>query len=204
GLIRLSDLEDDYYHYDEMQHALIGERTSKVYRIGDEVRVRVARVSVAERTVDFELVETRRRERSVSLVDARPKRKKGKEGRSGAGGNGRNGRSGERSKGGGHAGGNARDGFGANGTAGASLAISSSEASVKSPAAAAFFTVWTGTGAAVGTGRKGKSGKRAKTEMNGNGGKSGKSVNGGSKQDGKRKSGKSGKSGKSRKSAVKR
>ena len=37
--------------------ALIGERTSKIYRIGDEVRVRVARVNMDEHTIDFELVE---------------------------------------------------------------------------------------------------------------------------------------------------
>jgi len=83
GLIRISDLEDDYYHYDELQHALIGERTSKVYRIGDEVKVRVARVSVAERTVDFELVEKRRRQRPVSLVGEKPARKRGRSGRNG-------------------------------------------------------------------------------------------------------------------------
>lgn len=68
GLIRLSDLHDDYYHYHELQHALIGERTSKVYRIGDEVKVRVARVNMAEYTVDFELVETKPRAKQVSLV----------------------------------------------------------------------------------------------------------------------------------------
>lgn len=80
GLIRLSDLQDDYYHYHELQHALIGERTSKVYRIGDEVKVRVVRVSVPERTIDFELVETRQRKKTVSLVDDKPakKKKKGK------------------------------------------------------------------------------------------------------------------------------
>lgn len=80
GLIRLSDLQDDYYHYHELQHALIGERTSKVYRIGDEVKVRVVRVSVPERTIDFELVETRQRKKTVSLVGDKPakKKKKGK------------------------------------------------------------------------------------------------------------------------------
>ena len=36
GLIRLSDLTDDYYHFHEQHMVLIGERTSKVYRIGDE------------------------------------------------------------------------------------------------------------------------------------------------------------------------
>ena len=38
GLIRLSDLTDDYYHFHEQHMLLIGERTSKAYRIGDELR----------------------------------------------------------------------------------------------------------------------------------------------------------------------
>ena len=65
GLIRLSDLTDDYYHYHEMQHALIGERTSKVYRIGDEVKVRVARVNVEDHTIDFEMVDMKPRAKKL-------------------------------------------------------------------------------------------------------------------------------------------
>lgn len=70
GLVRLSDLTDDYYHYHDAQHALIGERTSRVYRLGDEVKVRVARVNKDERTIDFELVNMKPRPQKVSLVDA--------------------------------------------------------------------------------------------------------------------------------------
>jgi len=62
GLIRLSDLTDDYYHYHEMQHVLIGERTSKIYRIGDEVRIRVTRVNMDEHTIDFEMVDMKPRQ----------------------------------------------------------------------------------------------------------------------------------------------
>ena len=69
GLIRLSDLTDDYYHYHEMQHALIGERTSKMYRVGDEVRVRVIRVNMDERTIDFEMVGMKPRRQKISIVD---------------------------------------------------------------------------------------------------------------------------------------
>ncbi|MCG1026909.1 ribonuclease R [Virgibacillus halodenitrificans] len=57
GLIHVSYLTDDYYHYDERRHAMIGERTAKVYRIGDEVKVKVAAVNTDERTIDFELVQ---------------------------------------------------------------------------------------------------------------------------------------------------
>ncbi|WP_281890535.1 ribonuclease R [Paenibacillus sp. YYML68] len=93
GLIRLSDLHDDYYHFHEAQHALIGERTSRIYRLGDEVKVRVARVSMDEKTIDFEMMDTRPRGQKVSLVDALKAVRKGKRGGSGSGG-GREGRSG--------------------------------------------------------------------------------------------------------------
>ncbi|WP_106769329.1 ribonuclease R, partial [Paenibacillus faecalis] len=52
GLIRLGGLTDDYYHFDEQHMVLIGERTSKVFRIGDEVKVRVANVNMDEYTID--------------------------------------------------------------------------------------------------------------------------------------------------------
>ncbi|MFD2114942.1 ribonuclease R [Paenibacillus yanchengensis] len=55
GLIRLSDLTDDYYNFHEQHMILVGERTSQIYRIGDELAVRVARVDMNEHTIDFEL-----------------------------------------------------------------------------------------------------------------------------------------------------
>lgn len=61
GLIRLSALTDDYYHFDEGHMALIGERTSKVFRIGDEVKIRVAKVNMDDHTIDFELVDMKPR-----------------------------------------------------------------------------------------------------------------------------------------------
>ncbi|MBW7458875.1 ribonuclease R, partial [Paenibacillus sepulcri] len=59
GLIRLSNLNDDYYHFHEQHMLLIGERTSKMYRIGDELRVRVDAVSMIEHTIDFAIVESK-------------------------------------------------------------------------------------------------------------------------------------------------
>ncbi|WNS47035.1 ribonuclease R [Paenibacillus sp. MMS20-IR301] len=61
GLIRLSALTDDYYHFDEAHMALIGGRTSKVFRIGDEVKIRVAKVNMDDHTIDFELVDMKPR-----------------------------------------------------------------------------------------------------------------------------------------------
>lgn len=56
GLIRLSDLEDDYYIYDQQQLTLTGERTKKVFRIGDALTIRVEGVNLAQREIDFALV----------------------------------------------------------------------------------------------------------------------------------------------------
>ncbi|MEK3718959.1 ribonuclease R [Paenibacillus sp. FSL H8-0034] len=96
GLIRLSDMHDDYYHYHEAQLALIGERTSKVYRLGDEVKVRVARVSTEEHTIDFEMVDMQPRQKKIGLIDAlkavrRGDKRGGRRGEAGSGAGGRGG-----------------------------------------------------------------------------------------------------------------
>jgi ribonuclease R len=56
GLVRLTSLYDDYYQYHENQYSLIGERTHRTFRIGDEVKVRVDRVDVERRHIDFGMV----------------------------------------------------------------------------------------------------------------------------------------------------
>ncbi|WP_110928523.1 ribonuclease R [Bacillus massiliglaciei] len=56
GLVHVSYMTDDYYRYDERQLAMIGERTGKVFRIGDEISVRVSNVNKDERAVDFEII----------------------------------------------------------------------------------------------------------------------------------------------------
>jgi ribonuclease R len=56
GLIRVRDMEDDYYTYDEKHYALIGRRTKKRYRLGDKVRIQVVRVNPEDRQIDFILV----------------------------------------------------------------------------------------------------------------------------------------------------
>ena len=56
GLIRLSSLTDDYYHYDRESQQILGERRKKRFRIGDSLRVTVAKVNVMEGEVNFALV----------------------------------------------------------------------------------------------------------------------------------------------------
>lgn len=56
GLVRVTSLHDDYYHYHEDKYCLVGERTNKRFRIGDPVKVKVERVDVERRHIDFGLV----------------------------------------------------------------------------------------------------------------------------------------------------
>ncbi|MGZ4998405.1 MAG: ribonuclease R [Methylobacter sp.] len=55
GLVHISNLAQDYFHFDATSHQLRGERTGVNYRLGDSVIVRVARVDLDEKKIDFEL-----------------------------------------------------------------------------------------------------------------------------------------------------
>ena len=57
GLIKLSDLKGDYYKFHQEHMMLIGERTGKVFRIGQAVRIEVEHVDVEEREIDFKLID---------------------------------------------------------------------------------------------------------------------------------------------------
>lgn len=56
GLVHITGLGNDYFHFDAAQHRLTGDRTRVTYRLGDTVRVRVARVDLDEARIDFDLV----------------------------------------------------------------------------------------------------------------------------------------------------
>ncbi len=55
GLVHISSLPHDYYRFDAAQHRLVGERTRKIFGLGDELLVRVVRVDLDNRKIDFEL-----------------------------------------------------------------------------------------------------------------------------------------------------
>ncbi|MBC7964161.1 MAG: RNB domain-containing ribonuclease, partial [Steroidobacteraceae bacterium] len=57
GLVHISTLADDLYNFVEKQHSLIGQRSRRVFRIGDQARVKVASVSPATRRIEFVLAE---------------------------------------------------------------------------------------------------------------------------------------------------
>ncbi len=57
GLVPIRDLEDDYYEFDEKNYCLTGRRKHRVYRLGDSIRIQVARANLERKQLDFALVE---------------------------------------------------------------------------------------------------------------------------------------------------
>ncbi|MDF2870277.1 MAG: ribonuclease [Anaerocolumna sp.] len=57
GLVRVTDMEDDYYIYDEERYTMTGEHTKKSYKLGQKVKVRVTATDKLQKVIDFELVE---------------------------------------------------------------------------------------------------------------------------------------------------
>lgn len=57
GMIRVSEMKDDYYIYDEEHYQMVGEHTKKVYKLGQKVTVEVVNADKIQRTIDFALVE---------------------------------------------------------------------------------------------------------------------------------------------------
>ena len=57
GLVHITALGNDYYHFDAAKHRLVGDRTRRTFRLGDRVRVRVVRVDLDEAKLDFELID---------------------------------------------------------------------------------------------------------------------------------------------------
>ncbi len=58
GLLHVSSLPRDYYHYDSTRHCLHGERHGRNFRLAEPIRVRVAQVAIDSKRIDFELLET--------------------------------------------------------------------------------------------------------------------------------------------------
>lgn len=56
GMIRLRDISDDFYTLDEKNYCIIGQRKKKIYQLGDEVSIRVKRVDLSKRQIDFTLI----------------------------------------------------------------------------------------------------------------------------------------------------
>ena len=57
GMVKVSEIKGDYFTYDEKSHSLVGDRTKKIYQLGDPVRVIVKKVDLIKRQLDFILEE---------------------------------------------------------------------------------------------------------------------------------------------------
>jgi ribonuclease R len=58
GLVHITQLPNDYYHFDPVRHLLAGERRGLKFRLGDAVRVQVLRASLEDRKIDFKLAQS--------------------------------------------------------------------------------------------------------------------------------------------------
>ena len=57
GLVKLRDLDDDYYIHDEKKYAIVGKRTKKQYRLGDKIQVKLVRVDEERSELDFTILD---------------------------------------------------------------------------------------------------------------------------------------------------
>jgi ribonuclease R len=73
GLVHVTALDHDYFHFDPVGHRLTGERTGRVYRLGDPIRVQIAAVHLEDRQIDLALVDK---------IRERPEKKSGGRSRS--------------------------------------------------------------------------------------------------------------------------
>ena len=84
GLIHVTTMADDYYRYRETQHALFGENSKKLYRLGDRVRVQIIKVDMERRQIDLgledvlEKLRQDERHRGPMRTSARPKKEQRK------------------------------------------------------------------------------------------------------------------------------
>ncbi|HUP88196.1 MAG TPA: ribonuclease R, partial [Longimicrobiales bacterium] len=95
GMVHVSALEDDYYRFREERYEIVGEHTGRRFRLGDRVKVQVARVNREERKIDFVVLES-----EGSKMGSRSKGVRKKGGGSGGGGGGGRGKKPKGGKGG--------------------------------------------------------------------------------------------------------
>ena len=84
GLIHVNSLQDDYYHYDDKTHSLVGRRQGNSYRLGDVIEVEISHVDVDRRELDFRMVRLLKKSPSPP-ARSKPEKsyRKSKEGRAG-------------------------------------------------------------------------------------------------------------------------
>jgi len=77
GFIHVTTLEDDYYRFERASHSLTG-RSGRRYRLGDFVRVRVVRVDIDRRELDFRIVRRKKQPERAAKPGRMERKKKGR------------------------------------------------------------------------------------------------------------------------------
>ena len=72
GLLHVTELGNDYFHYDKAHHEMVGERTHVKYRLGDRVTIKVARVDLETTKIDFSLVNKLASAEATSQTNKKP------------------------------------------------------------------------------------------------------------------------------------
>ncbi|WP_347987830.1 ribonuclease R [Methylomonas sp. AM2-LC] len=78
GLVHIASLHQDYFNFDATSHQLFGERTGVRYRLGDTVRVKVVRVNLDDKKIDFELLQAAKKTTKSKIVEKKPDKAVGK------------------------------------------------------------------------------------------------------------------------------
>jgi ribonuclease R len=78
GLVHIASLHNDYFNFDATSHQLYGERTGVRYRLGDAVRVKVVRVNLDDKKIDFELLQAAKKTAKSKSVEKKPEKLPGK------------------------------------------------------------------------------------------------------------------------------
>lgn len=67
GLVSMRELADDFYEYDDENYRIVGRHTGRIFQLGDEVKVEIARVNLAKRQLDLILAENEDEADNLSL-----------------------------------------------------------------------------------------------------------------------------------------
>ena len=68
GMIRLRDLDDDFYEFDETNYCVIGSRTKHKYTMGDVVRIKVMRCDLLRKQIDFKMISRISEQGDVTMI----------------------------------------------------------------------------------------------------------------------------------------
>ncbi|QWF70597.1 ribonuclease R [Methylomonas paludis] len=77
GLVHIASLQGDYFNFDATSHHLYGERTGVRYRLGDAVRVKVVRVNLDDKKIDFELLTVGKKPAKTGQAEKKPNKNPG-------------------------------------------------------------------------------------------------------------------------------